>query len=239
MGKSLILVGASGLAREVMVAVAAVGEYDIEGIVDDDTAVVGTTVGRAPVIGPMHRVLEHPRAEVLICVGSGRSRDVLVRRLAEIGVGEERFGTIIHPGASVPSNCVIGGGSVLLAGVVLTTDVTVGRHVVAMPSVVLTHDSVVGDFATLCAGVVLGGGVRIGERAYLGMNSSVRQNLQVGRDSTLGMGSALIHDLPERETWAGVPARSIAPAADQERLVADNSGPQGVPEQLILERTGT
>ena len=70
----------------------------------------------------------------------------------------------------------------------------------------MTHDDIIGDYATLCAGVVLGGGVHVGARAYLGMNASVRQDLMVGRDSTLGMGSALVRDLPELQTWAGVPA---------------------------------
>jgi acyl-[acyl carrier protein]--UDP-N-acetylglucosamine O-acyltransferase len=78
-----------------------------------------------------------------------------------------------------------------------------------MPNVTVTHDDVVGDYATLCAGVSLAGGVRVGEAAYLGANASVRQHLRVGDDSTLGMGASLLSDLPDGETWAGVPARRL------------------------------
>jgi acyl-[acyl carrier protein]--UDP-N-acetylglucosamine O-acyltransferase len=91
----------------------------------------------------------------------------------------------------------------------MTASVTVGRHVVAMPQATMTHDNTVDDFATLCAGVSLGGFVTVGRAAYLGMNSCVRQNVTVGAETTLGMGAALLSDLPDGQTWAGVPARAM------------------------------
>jgi acetyltransferase-like isoleucine patch superfamily enzyme len=99
----------------------------------------------------------------------------------------------------------------------------------------------VGDYTTLCAGVVLGGGVHVGTRAYLGMNSSVRQNLMVGRDSTLGMGSALVRDLPELQTWAGVPARPLIDRYGAPREAAN--GREGRADRpcadRLIERTRT
>jgi acetyltransferase-like isoleucine patch superfamily enzyme len=98
---------------------------------------------------------------------------------------------------------------VLLAHTVLTANVHVGDHVVAMPHVTLTHDDQVSDFVTLCAGVSLGGTVCVGAGAYLGMNASVREGVSLGTDAVLGMGAALLTDLPDGETWAGVPARRL------------------------------
>jgi acetyltransferase-like isoleucine patch superfamily enzyme len=116
---------------------------------------------------------------------------------------------MVHPGVEIPRSCSVWIGSIVLAGVVLTADVRVGEHVVVMPNVTLTHDDVLDDFATVCAGVSLGGGVHVGAGAYLGMNAAVRENVVVGVDSTLGMGSVLLEDLPEKKTWAGVPARPL------------------------------
>jgi acetyltransferase-like isoleucine patch superfamily enzyme len=116
---------------------------------------------------------------------------------------------MIHPSIEIPRGCSVGPGSIVLAGVVMTANVQVGSHVVAMPHVTLTHDDVVEDFVTLCAGVTLGGGVRLRNGAYLGMNASVRPGVTVGRDATLGMGAALVEDLPDRETWVGVPAHRL------------------------------
>jgi sugar O-acyltransferase (sialic acid O-acetyltransferase NeuD family) len=213
--KPLIVVAASGLAREVIVAARAGDEYDVIGLVDDDIALQGTLVGGVQVLGGIDVAVDDPEADLIVCVGSGRIREVLVRRLTDLGADDERFAKVIDPRVVVPGNCVVGAGTVLLANVVLTADVTVGRHVVAMPGVVMTHDDVVGDYATLCAGVALGGGVHIGPRAYIGMNASVRQGVRVGAASTLGMGSVLLRDVPDGQVWGGVPASELAVPTDR------------------------
>ena len=89
----------------------------------------------------------------------------------------------------------------------------VGAHVVAMPNVVITHDCRVDDFATFAAGVALGGGVRVGRAAYLGMNSSVLPGRSIGAGATVGMGAVVLHDVPDHETWAGVPAHRLGETA--------------------------
>jgi sugar O-acyltransferase (sialic acid O-acetyltransferase NeuD family) len=205
----LILIGAGGLAREIAATVEVGDRYRMLGIVDDDRALHGTSVAGLPVIGPIDQVLWDRTSHLVVCAGQGRVRRRIVEQLAAHDIGPSRFATIVHPSVHVPRSCFVGVGSVLLAQVALTADARIGRHVVAMPNVTMTHDDVVGDYATLCAGVSLAGGVRVGEGAYLGANASVRQHLRVGDDSTLGMGASLLSDLPDGETWAGVPARRL------------------------------
>ena len=143
----------------------------------------------------------------------GRGARRVVARLAGLGFPSHRFATVVDPSVRVPYCCDIGPGSILLGNVTLTAGITVGSHVVMMPGVTLTHDDVVEDFATLAAGVSLGGGVRIGRAAYLGMNSCVRERTRVGA----GRGSAWVPpscvDVPDGETWAGVPARVLEPVS--------------------------
>ncbi|SEQ12867.1 NeuD/PglB/VioB family sugar acetyltransferase [Microlunatus flavus] len=208
MSVPLVLVAASGLAREVLAALAHDGcGFEVRGLLDDAPNLQGTTVGGFPVLGTLDVAAAHLDARFLVCAGKGSSRASIVERLTRLGVAQDGYATFVHPRASVPGTCRIGCGSVILAGTVLTTDVNVGRHVVAMPNVTLTHDDSVADFATLCAGVSLGGSVRVGRAAYLGMNSSVREHTTVGFDAVLGMGAALVADLPDGQTWVGVPAR--------------------------------
>lgn len=205
MSRRLLLVAAGGLAREAAQAADAAGD-DVVGFVDDDPVLQGTLADGLPVLGGLPTVLEHPDASLVLCPGQGTARAGLAARLADLGVGEERYGSIVHPSVAVPANCHVGVGSVLLAGVVLTTTVWVGRHVVVMPNVTLTHDNVVEDFATLCAGVQLGGGVHVGRTAYVGMAASVRQGVRVGNGSLVGMASAVLCDVPAGQVWWGVPA---------------------------------
>lgn len=204
--RRLLLVAASGLAREVLALERAAGRVTHVTVVDDDPSLWGTTLDGAPVVGGLDVVGEYDDHDVLVCVGHGRGRRAVVDRLHERGVGPDRFHTSIHPRVEVPDGCAVGRGSVLLEGVVLTTGVEVGRHAVLMPHVTLTHDDRICDYVTLCAGVSLGGAVQVAEEAYIGMNASVREGVTVGRGATLGMGAALVRDLPPGETWVGLPA---------------------------------
>jgi sugar O-acyltransferase (sialic acid O-acetyltransferase NeuD family) len=204
--RPLVLVAASGLAREAAATLALLDDHDVRGIVDDDETLHDTSVGGLPVLGGIDRVPDD--ADVLICAGRGSSRRALVERL---GLPADRYATVVHPSVHVPASCAVGAGSILLSHVSLTADVRVGRHVVVMPSCTLTHDVVLGDYATLTAGVSLAGSVRVGEAAYLGMNSAVRERIVVGAGAVLGMGSMLLQDLPDHQTWAGTPARPLVP----------------------------
>ena len=209
----LLLIGASGLAREVLACVRENGQFDVVGVLDDDESKVGSALDGAPIIGPAGHALRYPEARVVVCIGAGKWREKVIARLAGLGFPNNRFATVIDPSVRIPYCCDIGPGSILLGNVTLTAGITVGSHVVMMPGVTLTHDDVVEDFATLAAGVSLGGGVWVGRAAYLGMNCCVREGIRVGVGSRVGMGAAVLADVPDGEIWAGVPARVLEPSA--------------------------
>ncbi len=206
----LLLLGASGLAREALAAVNASGAHEVIGFLDDDPALWDQQLDSVKVQGGIEEVQRFPAAKLVLCTGSGSSRSTIAKRLSTLGRGHDAdYATIIHPSVSVAPSCRVDTGSILLAGAVLTASAVLGRHVVVMPNATITHDDRIEQFATVCAGVSLGGSAHIGEGAYLGMNSSVKERVRVGKYSILGMGAVLLTDLPPGETWAGVPARRI------------------------------
>jgi sugar O-acyltransferase (sialic acid O-acetyltransferase NeuD family) len=209
--RQLLLVAASGLAREVLDVVRASGSHEVVGLLDDDAGRSGELVGGVPILGGLGTVAQHPGADLVLCAGRGQARASLAARLADLGVTDARYTVVRHPSVDVPASSTVAPGSVLLAHVAVTADVRIGRHVVVMPNATLTHDDVLEDFVTVCANVALGGCVRVGAGAYLGMGASVRERTTVGAGALLGMGAALVTDLPEGETWVGVPARPQRP----------------------------
>lgn len=209
MSEPLLLVGASGLARETLETVRLLDTLHPLGFLDDDSSTWGRTVAGLPVLGPIDVVVDRPAARVLLCPGSGGMRSLLSRRLRALGVCGDRYATVVDPSVRLPASCTVGAGTVLLPGVRLTTDVQIGRHVVVMPNAVLTHDDVLDDCATVCAGVALGGGVRVGRAAYLGAGSLVRERRTIGECATVGMGAVVVRDVPAGEVWVGNPARRL------------------------------
>lgn len=205
----LVLVGASGLAREATAVAVLLHHAGPVNIVDDNTATWGTLHGLTPVVGSVDLVPDLVDHDVVLALGRGGHRRRVATRLGMLGLDADRYTSLVHPRVVLPGSCHIGTGSIALDGVVLTADVEVGEHVVLMPQVTLTHGCRVGDFATLCAGVSLGGDVEVGEAAYLGMNASVREGVRIGAGATVGMGSVVLSDVPAGETWVGVPARPI------------------------------
>ncbi len=202
---AVLLVGASGLAREVIPVLREAGR-DILGVLDDRHELLPPAVSDVAMLGGIDDVRRFPEAEVLVCVGSGQARAAIIERM---GIAPARYTSVIDPSVRNPAGCPIGAGSILLAGVVITADVVIGRHVVAMPQVTIPHDCVVDDFVTFASGVSLGGGVTVGRAAYLGMNSSVLPGRKIGAGATVGMGAVVLADVPEAQAWAGVPARQL------------------------------
>jgi sugar O-acyltransferase (sialic acid O-acetyltransferase NeuD family) len=214
--RELLLVGAGGLAREAAEAVHAVNAvrpvWDLLGFLDDDPEKHGSTIGGVRVLDGVDAVHDHPSALLLLC--PGRPDNYVTRRLltGRLGLGDDRYATIIHPSASVGISCEVGAGSLLLAHVDLTADVVVGRHVVVMPQAVLTHDVRIDDWVTLASGVRLGGGCHVEEGAYVGSGACVREGITVGEWALVGMGAVVTRDVPAERLWYGTPARDISRA---------------------------
>ncbi|GAA1954066.1 acetyltransferase [Microbacterium deminutum] len=204
MTSGLLLIGASGLAREVLAA----GVTGVVGILDDNVELHETEISGVPILGSIVDAVKRDES-LLVCVGPSVGRRHIVRRLRKFGIADERYATYVARSARIGATSDVGVGTIVLDGTVVTADAAIGRHVVIMPNCTITHDDVLEDFSTLAAGVSLGGAVRIRESAYIGMNASVRQGLTIGMESTIGMGAVVLQDVPEEQTWAGVPAREL------------------------------
>ncbi|WP_162148840.1 acetyltransferase [Arthrobacter sp. H20] len=209
----LLLIGASGLAREVISSLRGTDTYDVVGVLDDEEHLLKTDLDGVSILGLVSDAGLYPRAQFLVCASSRTARRRGVEALCDVGVTADRYATVIDRSVRVPPGCCVGTGSIVLAHVVMTTAVSIGHHAVVMPRVSLAYDDILEDFSMLAAGTALGGQVHVGREAYLGMNSSVRGGVLIGAGASVDMGAAVLEDVPAGERWGGVPAAPVSRGA--------------------------
>lgn len=207
--RALVILGASGLAKETIELVRLLDDLDIVGILDDDTEKHGSALLGVPVVGSIETHTLFPEAKFINCIASVASPSSRLAVYRKMEVDNERFATLVHPCSSIPPSVQLGSGSIVLASCVLTADIRVGNQCVLMPFVALTHDDQVEDGVTFGSGVKISGGVKIGECAYLGSGALVRENTTVGEYSIIGMGAVVLEDIPASQMWVGNPARFL------------------------------
>ena len=73
----------------------------------------------------------------------------------------------------------------------------------------IEHDCVIEDYCHVAPGAVLAGDVFVGPSSSIGAGSTVKQGVKIGRNVTIGAGSVVLNDIPDNETWVGVPAKKL------------------------------
>ncbi|MCP4901449.1 MAG: acetyltransferase [bacterium] len=198
--KRLLVIGAGGHAK-VVIATAQAAGWEVVGLFDDDSALKGTTVLGAPVIGGTELATNLEVDGAVVAIGGSRARMQLSEKLAL------PWATISHPSAEIHHTVVLGEGAVVFAGAVIQPDSTIGRHAIVNTAASVDHDCVVGDFAHLAPGTHLAGSVNVGEGALLGIGASVIPGMKIGKWSIVGAGAAVTNDVPGGVTAVGVPSK--------------------------------
>lgn len=214
--RDLVIVGAIGICLDILDAVRARGGEDAYapdlnpiGFLDDGHA-AGEIVDGLPVLGGLADAVKFPKALFVNGIGSPRSFRNKPQLIERLGVGRDRFATVVHPRASISPNAIVGAGTAILANCTVNTGVTIGEQVLMLPNCVIGHGSRVGDFGTLAAGVVVSGSVNIGETTYMGAAACVRDSISIGARTLIGMGAVVINDAPDGAVLVGNPARPLS-----------------------------
>lgn len=214
MRRPLIILGTSGLAREMAMLVEQINaqthRWDVLGFISEPGRKVGETLGIAPILGDDDWLLAQGfEADLVVGIGHPRVKERVLARFLELG---DRFTypNLIHPRATLDFRRIeLGRGNVITAGCVLTCDITIKDFNLFNLNTTVGHDAQVGSFNVFNPGVNVSGGVRIGDRILIGTGAQILENLTVGSDAVVGAGAVVTKDVPEGETVVGVPAKPL------------------------------
>jgi sugar O-acyltransferase (sialic acid O-acetyltransferase NeuD family) len=212
MKKKFVIIGAGGLARELLDIFEACNDvkqdYEVLGyLVEAQYGHPGTFINDKPILGDLDWLSHHASdVQVVGGVGDPVLRKRLVNRAHAYGAC---FGNIIHPSAILTKRVTLGEGIVIAAGCILTNQIRIGNHVHVNLDCTIGHDAVLEDFVTLSPGVHISGYVTLGEGCCIGTGATIINRKTIGAWSVVGAGSVVIADVPPYSTVVGVPAKVI------------------------------
>ena len=211
-GPPLVIFGAGGLGREVLLLLQQLNEnhsiWDVRGFYDDQLPATPTVAG-LPYLGTSADLTAtaQPLA-VAVAVGSPAGRAAVVARLSSPQLS---FPALVHPQVALApqQRIALGEGCIIQQGCILTCDIVLGRFVLLNLGCTVGHDAVLDDFCSLMPHANVGGTVALGPGVYLGTNATIIQGVRVGANTIVGAGAVVVRDLPANITAVGVPAKSV------------------------------
>lgn len=90
-----------------------------------------------------------------------------------------------------------------------TQSTIIGKHTAIDSNVHIGHNAIIGTNCLIAAGAVIGGSAKIGHSSFIGCNAFIKQKVVIGNNCVIGAGAVVTKDVPDNETWVGVPAKKI------------------------------
>jgi len=162
-----------------------------------------------PVLGSSEKLAElklQGITHILIAIGDNAVRLGLAQRALALGF---ELATAIHPRATVAQSATIGAGSVLMAGSVVNPGASIGSNCIINTCSCVDHDCELGEGVHICPGAHLAGHVQVGAGTMIGVGAAVRDQVRIGKGCIIGAGAAVVCDIPDYSVAVGVPARVV------------------------------
>lgn len=196
----MLVLGAGTFAEEVTDLIADRGWDVIAYIVN-----VGGIHVKAPVMSP-EQALIYKDKFVYIPGFVSNKRHILIEEMQRL---EFVGGRLQHKSASVSKKAYIRPCTTISRLVAVGNNAYIEWGVILNRGCTIGHDCYVGYCATIGPGANLAGGVTVYSLATVGMGANILEGCHIGIGATVGAGSVVTCDIPDGETWWGVPARRM------------------------------
>lgn len=199
MKKSVVIIGCGGHGRVIADIVRCSGD-ELVGFLDDGVV----PNGREHILGGTSDYKLYKDAYFIVGIGNAGIRRKIVESMPDV-----KWYTAIHPSAVISASAAIGEGCAIMANSTINTDSIVGKHSIINTGAIVEHDNRIGEYVHVSVGTKLGGTVFVGNDTWLGIGAVVSNNISISEECMIGAGAVVVHDINEKGTYVGIPARKI------------------------------
>lgn len=208
--EKILVIGGGGHAKVVINLLLESEQFVPEGILDNRLE-KGSSVLGVLVQGGDQLISGYEPDKVFLALGVGMMRASPLRKDLYDSFREKGFffPTLIHSKTCIGTRVVLEDGIQVMAGVTIQPETMVGPNSILNTGAIIEHNCLIGAHSHISPGAVIGGNVVIGEGSLVGLGAQVLPGVKIGRDVTIGAGAAVVCDIPDGQTVAGVPAKII------------------------------
>jgi len=168
------------------------------GIVDDNPALIGTTVMGCPVLGNLKKVNQLWREDAFdaaaLAIGVLPTRADIFDKFTREGIP---FTNIIDPTAIIGEGSEMGSGNMIMGFCRLGPEAVIGENNFLSAYVNIEHHNTMGSHCTFGPNVFMSGGVNIGSHVRFGTGISIEPRITIGDHVTIASGTVLTTHVPD------------------------------------------
>jgi sugar O-acyltransferase (sialic acid O-acetyltransferase NeuD family) len=205
MDNKVVVYGAGGHGKVVAEILAASGRT-LDGFIDDNAALAGTSVIGVPVFAAVQWLRLHPGATILLGIGDNCARERAASLVKRHGC---KLAIAVHPSATVARSAKLAQATVIMPAAVLNPDCEIGEGAIINSGAIVEHDVRIDRYAHLSPNCAVAGGAQIGAYSHIGIGASVLPLKRVGANCIVGAGAVVIDDIADNQVVFGVPAKVV------------------------------
>ncbi len=207
--KNLVIIGASGFAREMydlaLTCFTNDPNFKVKGFLSDGPSNI-EAMGYPAVLGKVAEYEIQPN-DVFFCgIGKVSDRKKTVETILSKG---GKFINLVHPTAVISPSVKLGIGVGIKAFCVLASDVTVEDFTFMQSSVIMGHDVHIGKFCQINSFAFFAGYSRIHDLVTINAGVKLIQKVVVEEGAIVGMGSVVLNKVKKGTTVFGIPAKRL------------------------------
>jgi sugar O-acyltransferase (sialic acid O-acetyltransferase NeuD family) len=205
----MIVVGAKGLAKEVLQILEENGEVENLAFFDNvNLDIPQKLYDKYPILKSDEEVVKHFKTDDRFTLGLGnpKLRKELCNRFEKLG---GQLTSVIDQSITKGNYVKIEQGCTLMAGLKVSNGVKFEKGVLAYYDVVVTHDVEIGNFVELSPGCKLLGHVKVEDEVQVGAGAIILPKLKIGNGAIIGAGAVVTKNVRPNTVVVGNPAKEL------------------------------